>query len=141
MASLTVNEFWHKVANGTIVIGTDTFKMMYLTSAYTPSKNHVFRSDLTSEVAAGGGYVAGGFTVTAALGAVDTTNNRFDATFTPASPVVAAATFTARYAAIYKSRGGAATADELVAIDDFGADITASGGPFTTAAILARSQN
>lgn len=138
MASQNYNEFPRKALNGTIVIGTDTFKAMLLTSTYTPSKNHAFRSDLTNEVT-GTGYTAGGNACTAAIGAVDTANNRVDVTFTPTA--WATATITARYCAIYKSRGGLATADELVTLDDFGADVSSTAAAFTVAAILARFQN
>jgi hypothetical protein len=38
---------------------------------------------------------------------------------------------TARKAVYYKSRGGASSADELVAVDDFGSDVTTTAGTFT----------
>jgi hypothetical protein len=41
------------------------------------------------------------------------------------------ATFTARGAVIYKKRGGAATADELLCYIDFAADKSCSNGTFT----------
>jgi hypothetical protein len=46
----------------------------------------------------------------------------------------AASTITARGMVIYKSRGGASSADELVGYLDFGSDIISSGGTFSVAA-------
>ena len=39
-----------------IDLDTDTFKLMLVTSAYTPTKTHAKRSDITNEVTAG--YIA-----------------------------------------------------------------------------------
>lgn len=43
-------------------MGSDTFKMMLVTSSYTFSKAHAKRSDITNEVV-GTGYAAGGLVV------------------------------------------------------------------------------
>ena len=40
---------------------------------------------------------------------------------------------TARYAVIYRARGGASSADELLCYVDFGADVSSTGGAFTIA--------
>jgi hypothetical protein len=102
--------------------------MMLVTSAYTPNKDtHDFRNDVTNEVT-GTGYTAGGATITATVGAVDTANDRVDVTFS--DPTWVDSEITARAGVIYKSRGGASSADELVAYVDFGADIVSSGGDF-----------
>jgi hypothetical protein len=114
---------------GQIIIGTDTFKMMLLTSTAAPSKSGwAKRSDVTNEVA-GTGYTAAGqavtVTTTAAAGASDKESiNLADVSW-------AASTITARYAVVYKSRGGASTADNLLALIDFGADFTDTNGTFT----------
>lgn len=127
MATLTYNSYFDDVAHGNINPSTDTFKCMLVTSAYTPDKDtHLKRSSVTNEVV-GTGYTAGGTVVTATV-TKDTTNDRLDITFS--NPSWATATITARGAVIYKSRGGASSADELVAAIDFGADVPSSGGTF-----------
>jgi hypothetical protein len=86
----------------------------------------------------GTGYTAGG--VTAAITITkDTTNDRLDVSLGLVS--WAGATFTARKAVYYKSRGGAASADELIAVNDFGSDVTATGATFTLNASTLRIQN
>ena len=48
-----------------IDFSADTFKAMLCTSTYTPSKTgHAFKSDVTNELSTGGGYTAGGVTLT-----------------------------------------------------------------------------
>ena len=85
------------------------------------------RSDVTNEVT-GTGYTAGGTTVTATV-TRDNATDRVDITF--ANPSWASSTITARGVVIYKSRGGAATADELVCYGDFGANVSSTNGTFT----------
>lgn len=124
-ASLTYNSCWDDTVRGNINFATDTFKAIPVTSGYTPDKDtHTKRSQVTSEVV-GTGYTAGGIAVAATI-VKDLTNDRIDITF--ANPSWAAATFTARGMVIYKSRGGASSADELVGYVDFGADITSTSG-------------
>lgn len=128
MASLNYNSFADDISKGNIIGNADTFKALLVTNAYAPNKDtHTKRSDVTNEVSAGGGYTTGGNTVVCTV-AKDTVNDKETWTFAP--PSWPAASFTARAAVIYKSRGGASSADELVAYVDFGADITASGGTF-----------
>lgn len=127
MASLNYNSMLFHALKGNIDFDTDTFKAMLVTSAYTPDQdNHDFRNDVTNEVV-GTGYTAGGAAVTATV-TQDNANNRVEVAFS--DPSWASATITARAAVIYKSRGGAASADELVAYVDFGADIVSTGGTF-----------
>lgn len=127
MASLIFDSFADDLSKGNINPNADTFYALLVTSAYTPSKDtHTKRSDVTNEVA-GTGYIAGG-QADACTVAKDTVNHKETLTF--ANPSWAGATLTARGLVLYKHRGGAASADELVAYVDFGADITASGGTF-----------
>lgn len=43
---------------------TDTYRAMLTTAGYVPNQDtHDYRDDVTSEVAAGGGYTAGGWTL------------------------------------------------------------------------------
>ena len=127
MASLIYNSCLEDMAKGAIDFDTDTFKLMLVTSAYTANKDtHTKRSNVTNE-ASGTGYTAGGATVTATV-TKDTTNDRLDVAFS--NPSWPSSSITARAGVIYKSRGGADTADELVAYLDFGADATSTAGTF-----------
>ena len=123
---------------GAIDYDTDTFKVMALLAAYTEDFDaHDFRNDLTNE-ATGTGYTAGGNTVTVTVAAYDTTNNRVDITL--GGTTWPTSSFTARKFAYYKSRGGASTADELVALIDNGSDVTTSSGTMTLNASTLRFQ-
>lgn len=127
MASLNFNSCLNDLARGAIDFDTDSFKVMLVTASYTPDKDaHSKRADVTNEVS-GTGYTAGGAAVTATV-TQDNTNDRLDVAFS--NPSWASATITARAAVIYKSRGGAASADELVAYVDFGGNITSTSGTF-----------
>lgn len=118
-----------KVSTGSIDLDTDTFKIMLTTSTYTPNQDtHVFRSDVTNEVS-GTGYTAGGNTLTGVSATYDSASNETRIAWT--SPTWPTSTITARTAVIYKSRGGAASADELVAYCTEATDISSTGGTFT----------
>jgi hypothetical protein len=126
-------------AVGSIDFDTDSFKVMLVTSAYTPDKDaHDFRNDVTNEVS-GTGYTAGGTATTVTVGTVDTGNDRVDITFGAVSWTTS--TITARGAVYYKSRGGASSADEIILYDDFGGDIVSSAGTFSLAASIYRKSN
>lgn len=139
MASLIYNSALRDEAVGSIDYDTDTFYAMLVTSSYTPNKDtHDRRDDVTNEVT-GTGYTAGGMAVTVTVAAVDTTNDRVVLTF--ASHAWTTSTITARAEVIYKRRGGASSADELVYYNDFGSDITSTGATFTVAASTVTKQN
>lgn len=107
---------------------TDTFYALLVTSTYTPNKGtHTKRSDVTNEVS-GTGYVSGGKQTVATV-TLDTTNHRYDIDF--ADVTWPTSTITARAAVIYKHRGGASSADELVAYIDFGSNVSTTSGTFT----------
>ncbi len=139
MASLIYNSALRDEATGAIDYDTDTFYVMLVTSTYTPNKDtHTKRSDVTNEVT-GTGYSAGGTASTVTVAAVDTANDRVVITFGAVS--WSTATITARGAVYYKRRGGASSADELIAYDDFGSDVTSTGGTFSLAASTITKQN
>lgn len=138
MASLIYTSFFEDLARGAIDLDTDTFWWMLTTSGYTENKDtHLKRSDVTNEVS-GTGYTAGGTVATITV-TKDTVNDRLDVTLGAVS--WASSTITARKAVLYKRRGGAATADELVCVNDFGADVISSAGTFSLAASTLRIQN
>lgn len=127
MASFAYDSYLADVLAGSIASG-DTYKVMLTTSAYTQSQTaDLKRSAVTNEVT-GTGYTAGGQTIVPTF-TKDTTNRKMVIVF----PQVTwpTSTITARKAVYYKSRGGASSADELVAIDDFGADVTTTAATFT----------
>jgi hypothetical protein len=139
MASLIYNSALRDEAIGGINYSTDTFKVMLVTSAYTENKDtHLKRSDVTNEIT-GTGYTAGGNAATVTVGAVDTVNDRVDITL--GGTTWPTSTITARKAVYYKSRGGAATADELIGVVDFGADVSTTVGTFTLTASTLRKSN
>lgn len=128
MPSLVYNSCIRDAVVGNIDFDTDTFKAVLVTSSYAANKAHSRRSpDVTNEVT-GTGYTAGGNACTVSVAATDNTNNDIEISFTIAS--WSSATITARAAVIYKSRGGAATADELVGYVDFGSDVASTNGTF-----------
>ena len=131
MANVIYNSFKRDIMNGAIDLDTDTIKVMLVTSSYTPDQDtHTKRSDITNEVT-GTGYSAGGATLANKSVAVDNTDN--EGVFDADDPSWATATITARGAVYYKSRGGVSSADELLFYQDFGADITSTGGTFLIA--------
>lgn len=138
MASLLYNRGLELWARGSIDFDTDTFKVMLTTSSYTEDKDaHDFRNDVTNEVT-GTGYTAGGNTVTVSV-TLDTANDRVDISL--GGTTWTTSTITARKAVYYKSRGGASSADELIAVNDFGSDVSTSAGTFTLNASTMRIQN
>jgi hypothetical protein len=126
MADLIYNSFSEDLANGDIT-AAGPFKMLLVTSSYTPDKAHADRSDITNEVS-GTGYTAGGKTVacTVTTGA-DKTILTFAAETWPES------TITARGAVVYLDDGTAAN-DLLVFYNDFGGDVSTSATTFSVGA-------
>jgi hypothetical protein len=139
MASLIYNSAIDEMARGDIDFDTNTFKAMLVTSSYTPNKDtHEFRDDVTNEAPATGNYVAGGETSTVTV-TKDTANDKVTIQFGAVS--WSSSTITARGCVYYKSRGGASSADELVAYADFSSDVSSSGGTFSVAASTITLQN
>lgn len=127
MASIIYNKGIQAVASAAISFAADTFYMMLVTSTYAPDKDaDDFRNDVTNEVT-GTGYTAGGQAVTCTL-TLDTALDRINATFSAVTWTLA--TFTARAAVIYKHRGGASSADELVCYIDFGSNQSCAANDF-----------
>lgn len=129
MANVLYNSFKRDIANGSIDLDTDTIKLMLVTSAYVPNiDTHTKRSDITNEVV-GAGYTAGG--VTLANKTVTVNNTTDKGVFDADDITIPNATITARGGVLYKSRGGVATADELIGYIDFVSDVVSSGGTLT----------
>lgn len=138
MASLIFNRALELWARGNIDFDTDSFKVMLTTSSYAEDKDaHDFRNDVTNEIT-GTGYTAGGNSVTVSV-TLDTANDRVDISL--GGTTWPSSTLTARKAVYYKARGGASSADELVAVNDFSSDVTTSNGTLTLNASTLRIQN
>lgn len=139
MADLIFNSLHEDLSRGVIDFDADTFKALLVTSAYTPNKDsHDRRDDITNEVANGNGYTTGGATTSVTVArnnATDSTVITFGAVSWPSS------TIEARRMIVYKARGGAASADELVFCKDFGSNVSTTGGTFSVAASTITIQN
>ena len=128
MANAKYNNFFEQLGAAAIDLNNDTFKLLLVTSTYTPNiDTHAVRNDVTNEVT-GTGYTAGGATVPNTGVTQDDTNDlaRFDGD----DVVWTASTITARGAVLYKDTGNAAT-DILLMYFDFGTDKSSSEGDFT----------
>ena len=117
-----------KFGQGVFNFGSDTLKVMLTTSSYAPNQDtHDFKDDVTDEVS-GTGYTAGGATLGSLSWAYDSTNNRME--LTAAASVWTTATFTARYAVVYKDTGAAGTSPLLCYVN-FDTDQSPAGVDFT----------
>lgn len=129
MADIIYNSFKRDIMNGSIDLDTDTINVMLVTSTYTPDQDaHTKRSDITNEVS-GTGYSAGGSALAGKAVTVDNTDN--EGVFDANDLSWTTSTITARGAVLYKARGGASSADELICYLDFGTDKTSTAGTFT----------
>lgn len=117
-----------QILKGGIDVDTDTFRMVLVTSSYTPDQSaHDTWSDIsTNEVAAGGGYSTHGklLTVTVTRSGLDVTIDCDDQSWT-------SSTITAKYAVIVRDAnadGSLAGTDLVVAI----VDMNSGGGSIST---------
>ena len=118
-----------KMLTGSIDFDTDTIFMMLATDAYTPNQDtDDFRNDVTPE-ASGAGYSSGGKTVGTVTASYDAATN--EVRFVWPDVAWTSASITARTAVIYKSRGGASSADELIAYCTESANVTSTANTFT----------
>jgi hypothetical protein len=122
--------------SGSLAIG-DSYRMLILGDLYVWSPAHSTRANLTDEIAAGGGYTTGGVAATLSQ-TVDTTAGEHVLTITPANVTPGPITG-ARYAAIVRWRGGAASADELICVHDMGLEVPTVGA-FTMPPIVIRGR-
>ena len=102
----------------------DRFKVMLVTSSYTPDFGaHDFYADVTNEVAAGGGYSTGG----KSLASVALTQSGGTITWDADDVTWTSSTITARGAVVYDD---SLASDPLIAYIDFGSDKSSSAGDF-----------
>ena len=125
-ATIAIYNYYKKfLLDGTdIDLDNDTIKVALCTSDYTPDiDNHDYFDDITDELS-GGGYTAGGKTLSNVSLSIDTANDKvkFDADDVTWTDLTAT---NVRYAIIYKDTGTASTSP-LIAYVDFGEDKTFS---------------
>lgn len=126
MASFVFNSALKKIVEQDIDLTAVTVKCM-LVNGYSPDKDtHDFRDDVTDE-ASGDGYTSGGATVDVTItpdNATDSLEIEFDAAqWNPSSVEATGAVY-------YVARGGASSADELLAYNDFGGALESVNAPF-----------
>jgi len=127
MASLVFNSFLGDVFAGNCNT-SHTYKMTLHTSGYTEDRAaHSKFSSVTNELPTGSGYTQGGATVALSYAVNNTTNI---GTLTIGAANWPSSTLTARKAVIRRARGGAASADELVAVLDHTTDVSSSASTF-----------
>ena len=124
-------QFFDHLAQKRIDLDSDTFKIMLLTSGYSPAQDtHDYIDDVVaaSNEVVGAGYTAGGGTLDNVTWGYTAGSNvwKWDAD----NEAWTTATITARYAVIYDDT---AASDPLVGYIDFGADVTSTAGTFTIA--------
>ena len=124
MASFLYDSFREYIADGTIDVDDDTFKVALLSDTHTPSAAHTTFADVAADEISGTGYTAGGAT----LQNVTWTRSGSVATFSASDPVWIDATFDAGYAVVYDATSAN---NVLVCIIDFGGNKYVSEGRFT----------
>lgn len=114
-----------------IDILSDVIKVMLCTSGYVPDPDtHKFKSSVTNEIPATGGYATGGATL-ASKTLTYTADGNF-LVFDAADILYAASTLTnVRIAVIYDDRAAAAGDKELIGYIDFGANQSSAGVDFS----------
>lgn len=117
------------IGSGLVDFDGDTFKLMLLTSSYTPAINtHQFADDLSGEVS-GTGYTAGGATIGTTTGTYSAGVLTLDGADVSWDPVSLTGI---RYAAVVDTTPGTAATNPLIALVDFEADqSTGTGGNFS----------
>lgn len=120
------------IGDGTIDLDTNTFKLMLVSSSYTPSAAHTQKTDVTGELSTANGYTAGG----QALTSVTWSQTSGVGTFDSADVVWTASggSITARYAVLYDDTSASDVLVGYVLLDTTPADVTATDGNTLTIA-------
>lgn len=133
--AITVTWFGQGAVNlmkGNIDMDSDAFKASLHTSSYSPNiDTHDFFDDCTNELSTAAGYTAGGKALSGMAVSYDAASDQARWDLDDISWTVTGAGFTFRHCVIRKSRGGAASADELLCWIDMGADVAVSAGTYT----------
>ena len=125
MASFIYNSFKQFMADGSINLDQDTFKIALMKGTHSPVATSTQWSNVSAdEVDDGDGYVAGGQT----LANVSWSRDGGVVTFDANDPVWTSATFEAAYGIIYSDTS---TNNLLVGLIDFDGTKSVSNGTFT----------
>ena len=120
--------FLQSLANKEIDLDTDTLKVMLCTAIYAPNQDtHRYKSSVTNEVA-GTGYTATGAALTGVTVTYDAATNTLKLDANDVS--WPSSTLTARYAVVYDSTPASDATRPLIALVDFGADVSTTSGTF-----------
>ena len=127
---------YHKAASDNeIDVATDTFKSILLTSAYTPSKSHIHRSDVESAEVTGTGYTAGGIAQT-----VVTAFTAGEFTLTTGAVTYTSVTLSGvRYQVTYRDNGTTSADDQLICVVDLVTDRSDLSGSFPISSSIYRN--
>jgi hypothetical protein len=133
MADRNFTHFADHLARGRINYATATVKGIIVTVAPTEANIDTwdYRDDITNEAPATGGYVTGGFAVTASIGAVDAANDRVPVTFSAASPTYSNSTITGVGVVIYIDTGVAGTSPVCHYVEFDEGEESSTNGNFT----------
>ena len=115
------NEGRTKLEDGTLAIGTDTFKMALLQSTSNIGASSTTYAGLTNEVANGNGYTTGGASVTLSLSGTTTVT----LAATTVTWTASGGSIVARFAVIYEVSGHILA---YCLLDSAPADVTATDG-------------
>ena len=130
MASIIYDSFLADVFAGNCNT-SHSYKGMLVSSSYAENRGtHTKRSDITNEIS-GTGYTAGGAAVTLSA-SLNTTAHKL--TLSIGGVSWSSSTLTARKLIVYRARGGASSADELVCCIDNLTDLVSSSSTMAWAA-------
>ena len=103
------DSFITELGKGSFDLINDTFKVLLTTSTYSPSASlDTVLSDITNEVASGGGYTTGGITITPSWSG---TGGVYTFDFADIQWTGTGAGFTAHYWVLYQDTGVAGTSN------------------------------
>lgn len=112
MASLVYTSFLADVFNGNVNT-THSFKAILTTGDHIINRLHAKRSQITNELPTGNGYTQGGAAISVS---VSTNTSTHKTTLTVGAVSWPSSSLVARQLHVFRSRGGAASADELVCV-------------------------
>jgi len=129
MADLIFNKFKEWMADGTLDLDTDAFKVALFSSSSLPAATqspatYTAVNGAKTQVSSGSGYTTGGASLSTPTWVLSGATVTFDAVDTAWS----SATFTARWALIYDTTHASSG---IVALIDFGTSKSVTAGTFT----------
>ena len=138
MSSLIYDSCLYNVFRSMIHFDTDTFRMLLVSSSYSPSKNHAKRSDIYDEIPSGNGYIQGGLDADVQV-SKDGQNSRVNIIL--GSVTWTNASITAAGAIYYRIGSSGASTDDLVCFIEFDREAKSENGSFTVTQSVLRVQN